>query len=95
MPEIRFYPEGQSVMFWAVVHDKDGNETEALQYLTPEAAMKFAKAMEACAIEALKRNTLNLCVEELGIVHDGTRHRAMADVALTHEVYKATQPPLV
>lgn len=37
------------------------------------------------------RYTLNLCVEELGIVHDGTRHRAMADVALTHEVYKRTQ----
>lgn len=38
------------------------------------------------------RYTLNLCVEELGIVHDGTRHRAIADVALTHEVYKAMQP---
>lgn len=41
------------------------------------------------------RYTLNLCVEELGIKHDGVRHRAMADVALTHEVYKATQPALV
>lgn len=41
------------------------------------------------------RYTLNLCVEELGIKHDGVRHRAIADVALTHEVYKATQPALV
>lgn len=56
LPEIRFYPEGGSVLFWAVVHDSDGKEQEALQYLTPEAAMKFAKAMEACAIEALKKS---------------------------------------
>lgn len=27
---------------------------EALQYLTPEEAMEFAKAFERCAIQALK-----------------------------------------
>lgn len=32
--------------------------------------------------------SLGLCVEELGIVHELTQHRAMADVELTHEVYK-------
>lgn len=32
--------------------------------------------------------TLGLCVEELGITHDLTQHRAMADVELTYEIYK-------
>lgn len=32
--------------------------------------------------------TLGLCVEELGIKHELTQHRAMADVELTHEIYK-------
>lgn len=32
--------------------------------------------------------TLGLCVEELGIKHELVQHRAMADVELTHEIYK-------
>lgn len=55
LPEIKFYVEGQSVLFWATVHDRNGDEVDALQYLNAEQAMKFAKAMEACAIEALRQ----------------------------------------
>ena len=54
LPDIHFYTEYGSVLFWATTEDSDGIEHEALQYLTPEQAMKFAKAMENCAIQALK-----------------------------------------
>lgn len=36
---------------------------------------------------------LGLCVQELGIKHDLTQHRAMADVELTHEVFKIISKP--
>lgn len=55
LPEIKFYVENGSVLFWATVCDMDGKEIEALQYLDALSAMKFAKAMENCAIEALKQ----------------------------------------
>lgn len=57
LPEIKFYVENGSVLFWATVTSTDSEEIEALQYLTPEAAMKFAKAMEVCAVEAFKQNS--------------------------------------
>lgn len=55
LPEIKFYVENGSVLFWATVLDLDGEEREALQYLDPITAMKFAKSMENCAVEALKQ----------------------------------------
>ena len=55
LPEIKFYVESGSVLFWATVHDREGEDVEALQYLSPNEAMRFAKAMEACAIEALRQ----------------------------------------
>lgn len=54
LPEIKFYEESGTVYFFATVHDSDEKEQEALQYLSAQDAMKFAKAMEACAIRALK-----------------------------------------
>jgi len=54
LPELKFYVEGGSVLFWATVSDRAGEEIEALQYLDAKAAMRFARAMEACAIQALK-----------------------------------------
>jgi len=57
LPEIRFYEENGSVYFFAsVLNNEEDDEIEALQYLTPEQAMKFARAMEKCAIEALKNS---------------------------------------
>ncbi len=57
LPEIKFYEEGGSVLFFATVAHptNDGEEVEALQYLTPEIAMKMAKSLEACAIQAFKK----------------------------------------
>lgn len=55
LPELKFYVEGGSVLFWATTKGSStAEEVEALQYLTPEIAMKMAKALEACAIQALK-----------------------------------------
>ena len=55
LPELKCYVEGGSVLFWASVLDRDEeSEIEALQYLSPSMAMKMAKALERCAIEALK-----------------------------------------
>ena len=54
LPEIKFYEENGAVLFWATIKENGEEEVEALQYLTPEEAMKFAKAMEECAIKALK-----------------------------------------
>jgi len=48
------YSEGNSILFWATVIGFDENEHEGLQYFTPNQAMKLAKSLEACAIEALK-----------------------------------------
>lgn len=55
LPEIKFYVESGNVLFWATVKDTaEGRDVEALQYLSPENAIKFAQAMEACAIQAFK-----------------------------------------
>lgn len=57
LPEIKFYVESGRVLFWATTKDiSSSKEVEAMQYLTPENAMKFAKAMEKCAIKALKES---------------------------------------
>lgn len=56
LPEIKFYVENGSVLFWATTTDFKGQEIETMQYLNPRAAMIFAKAMEACAIQALKED---------------------------------------
>lgn len=58
LPELKCYEENGSVLFWASVIDtKDNPEIEALQYLTPEVAMKMSKALRACAIKALENKT--------------------------------------
>ena len=57
LPELKCYVEGGSVLFWATVTDGGKKEIEALQYLTPEIAMKMSKALERCAIQALKDNS--------------------------------------
>lgn len=54
IPDIHFYAESGSVHFWATVQNYDDKGIEALQYLDPLDAMEFAKAMEKCAIQALK-----------------------------------------
>lgn len=55
LPELKCYEEGGSVLFWAsIVHD--GEEIEAMQYLTPEVAMKMSKALRECAIIALEKS---------------------------------------
>lgn len=50
--EISFYPDGERISFNITL--KDDREIDGLMYLKPEEAMKFAKAMEASAIEAFK-----------------------------------------
>ena len=61
LPELKCYVENGSVLFWASIIDtakgNDDREIEALQYLTPEVAMKMSKALERCAIQALKDNS--------------------------------------
>ena len=57
LPELRCYEENGSVLFWASVIDTKGKEEEALQYLTPEVAMKMSKALRNCAIKALENKS--------------------------------------
>ncbi len=58
--DIRVYPESGSVQIWMEVCERGCNPTspgrthEAMQYLSPEEAMAFAKAFERCAIQALR-----------------------------------------
>jgi hypothetical protein len=58
--DIRIYNEGGAVQFWVEVAGFGlmNNEAEiayeAMQYLTPEEAMAVAKALERCAIQALR-----------------------------------------
>ena len=54
--DFRVYSESGSVQVWIELFDRSWNGTihEAMQYLTPEEAMRFAKAFERCAIQALK-----------------------------------------
>lgn len=57
LPELKCYEENGSVLFYASIipmSSEDNREDEAMQYLTPEVAMKMAKSLEACAIEALR-----------------------------------------
>jgi hypothetical protein len=57
MVDIRVYPEGGGVLVWPEIrqHGVCATDTlEAVQYLTAEEAMAFAKAFERCAIQALK-----------------------------------------
>lgn len=55
LPELKFYEEHGSVLFYAsVLNREEDDEIEALQYLDPKTAMKMAKQLEACAIQALK-----------------------------------------
>ena len=55
LKSVKFYPENGSVLIWAETGEGD-DRCEGLQYLTPQEAMRFAKAMEASAIEALKND---------------------------------------
>lgn len=57
MPDIHFYEESGSVHVWVTVKDMKGESIEALQYLSASDAMRFAKAMENCAIQALKNQS--------------------------------------
>lgn len=54
--DIRVYDEGDRVQVWVEVmaRGSSGETTEAMQYLTAQEAMAFAKAFERCAIQALK-----------------------------------------
>lgn len=53
--DIRVYDEGGRVQVWVEVMIGKENETrEAMQYMTAEEAMAFAKAFERCAIQALR-----------------------------------------
>lgn len=58
LPELKCYEENGSILFFASVLDSsdEKKEIEALQYLTPEVAMKMAKALEYLAIEAFKKS---------------------------------------
>lgn len=56
LPELKAYEENGTVLFWATVVDTKGEEHEALQYLTPEVAMKMAKSLECMAVHAFKNN---------------------------------------
>ena len=49
--DIHIYTEYGKVMIGVNVDDH-----EAIQYMSPEAAMSFAKAFERCAIAALKES---------------------------------------
>lgn len=56
--DIRIFDEGNSVQVWVEIAPLNSSETyEALQYLSPQEAMAFAKALERCAIQALKEST--------------------------------------
>jgi hypothetical protein len=54
--DIRVYPEGGSVQVWVEVAERgsSGKTHEAMQYLSPEEAMAFSKALRRCAIQALE-----------------------------------------
>jgi len=57
LPELKCYEEDGSILFWASVlsFEDEKNEIEAMQYLTPEVAMKMSKALETMAIQAFKK----------------------------------------
>lgn len=54
MKDISVLVESGSVHVWVKIQERDDVVVEALQYLTAEEAMSFAKAFERCAIQALK-----------------------------------------
>lgn len=53
-PEFTIYEENGSVQMLATVTDTEGNEHQALQYLSASEAMAFAGAFKKCAIRALE-----------------------------------------
>lgn len=55
LPELKCYEESGSILFSATVLDWNEKEIETLQYLTPEVAMRMAKALEVMAIQAFKK----------------------------------------
>lgn len=56
LPELKCYAENGSILFWAsILEDSDGNEVEAMQYLTPEVAMKMANSLRIMALEAFEQ----------------------------------------
>lgn len=55
LKSIKFYSENGRVLVWAETGE-GADRHEGLQYLSPQEAMSFAKAMEASAIEALKND---------------------------------------
>jgi hypothetical protein len=54
--DIRVYPESGRVQFWIELYERgfSGRTHEAMQYLSPEEAMAFSKALKRCAIKALE-----------------------------------------
>ena len=52
-----------------------------------ETFLRFADRVMSQRVYGLKFN-LGLCIEESGIKIDVVQHRAMADVELTHALYK-------
>ena len=53
--DLRIYAESGTVIVGVVVGEHaESSPFEAIQYLTPQEAMAFAKAFERCAIAALK-----------------------------------------
>ena len=54
--DIRVFPENGNVQVWIELFDRSWNGTihEAMQYLSPEEAMRFSMAFARCAIQALK-----------------------------------------
>ena len=58
-----------------------------MSMMDDEHFINFADRVMSVRARGVKFN-LGLCVEELGIKLDLVQHRAMADVELTHEVYK-------
>ena len=52
LPDVHFYEENGAVLLWATVADE--KDYTGLEYLTPIEAMKFARAMEKCAIQAFR-----------------------------------------
>lgn len=81
----------RSTAFDTAVHFKAKKLDMAPQFR--ESFVQFADRVMNVRAYGVKY-TLGLCVEEMGIKHELVQHRAMADVELTYEVYKAIQPKL-
>jgi len=75
----------RSTAFDTAVHFKAKKIGMEMQFR--ESFVQFADRVMNVRAYGVKYS-LGLCVEELGIKHELTQHRAMADVELTHEIYK-------